>query len=276
MNKLKIYFLSLLLILLVLTGCSTPKPTTSLSLSVYFIDVGQGDSILIDLGQTEVLIDGGEKSPGVVDYIRKYVDGPLEVMIATHPHDDHIGGLIEVLEKFEVKEIWLNGDNSTSKTFSDFMNLVYAEKAAIYEAERGKLIKTGDLTFTVLNPDKPLSTDSNRNSIVVNLVYGNVDFLFMGDADRQAESSMLGLVPDVDVLKVGHHGSQYSSSPAFLAIAKPEVAIYSAGKGNVYGHPNAETINNLKQIGAKIYGTDTSGTIIITTDGKVYSIKTEK
>jgi competence protein ComEC len=276
MNRLKPFFLSLLLVLLVLTSCSSLKPATSLSLSIHFIDVGQGDSILIDLGQTEVLIDGGEKSPGVVNYLRNHIDGPLEVMIATHPHDDHIGGLIEVLERFEVKEIWWNGDNSSSKTFSDFMNLVYAEKAIIYEAERGKLIKTGALTFTVLNPNKPLSNDSNKNSIVVNLVYGNVDFLFMGDADRQAESSMLGLVPDVDVLKVGHHGSQYSSSPAFLAIAKPEVAIYSAGKGNVYGHPDVETINNLKQIGAKIYGTDTSGTIIITTNGKVYSVKTDK
>jgi competence protein ComEC len=276
MNRLKTCFISLLLILLVLTSCATPKPATPLSLSIHFIDVGQGDSILIDLGLTEVLIDGGEKSPGVINYLRKYVDGPLEVMIATHPHDDHIGGLIAVLENFEVKEIWLNGDNSTSKTFSEFMNLVYAEKASINEAECGKSIKAGALTFTVLNPSKPLSNDANRNSIVVNLIYNDIDFLFMGDGDRQAESSMLSLVPDVDVLKLGHHGSRYSSSPEFLALAKPEVAIYSAGIGNSYGHPHAETIVTLKKINAKIYGTDTSGTIIITTNEKTYSIQTAK
>ncbi len=180
MKKLRAVFLYcfLILILLVFTCCST-KPATSLSLSVHFIDVGQGDSILIDFGQTEILIDGGDRSHGLVNYINSYVDRPLEVMIATHPHADHIGGLIAVLEKFEVKEIWLNGDTATSKTFTEFMNRVNAENAIVHEAERGQSIKAGILDFSILNPVKPLDTDANNNSIVLRLIYGNVGFLFM-------------------------------------------------------------------------------------------------
>ncbi len=244
------------------------------NLKVHFIDVGQGDSILIDLGDVEILIDGGDRSPGVVNYISAYVDGALEVMVATHPHADHIGGLIAVLDRFEVKEIWLNGDISTSKTFSDFMNLVNAENAIVHEAERGKSIQVGVLTFTILHPIKPLNMDTNNNSIVLSLSYGDINFLFMGDAERQAESSMLSLVSDIEILKVGHHGSRSSSSPEFLNLAKPDIAIYMAGEGNSYGHPHKETMDALYKVGAKIYGTDTSGTIRITTEGKTYSVQT--
>jgi len=289
MSKLKTILIPLL-ILLLLVGCS-PKPSiapsatpesppsstpTLSALTVHFIDVGQGDSILIDLGDVEILIDGGDRSPGAVNYISAYVDGALETMVATHPHADHIGGLIAILDRFEVKEIWLNGDTSTSKTLSDFTNLVNAENATIHEAERGKSIQVGVLTFVILHPTKPLGPDTNNNSIVLSLSYGEIDFLFMGDAERQAESSMLNLISDVEILKVGHHGSRSSSSPDFLNLAKPEVAIYSAGVGNSYGHPHNETLDALNAIGAKIYGTDTSGTIRIATEGKTYSVQTTK
>jgi len=194
-------------------------------LTVHFIDVGQGDSILLDLGDIEVLIDGGEKSPGVVSYIDDYVDGPLEVMVATHPHADHIGGLIEVLGAFEIDEIWLNGDTSTSQTYSQFMSAVNSEGAELYEARRGDTIQAGNLTFNVLHPVN-LSGSTNDNSIVLSLSYGQVDFLFTGDAEQEAEASMLmeGIVPDVEILKVGHHGSRTASSIQFLQAAKPECA----------------------------------------------------
>lgn len=288
MNRLKTICVFLFLILVV--GCSpkpsiapsatpesTPSPTPTLSaLTVHFIDVGQGDSILIDLGDVEILIDGGDRSPGVVNYISPYVDGALEIMVATHPHADHIGGLIAVLDRFEVKEIWLNGDTSTSKTFSDFMNLVNAENATVHEAERGKSIQVRVLTFVIVQPTKPLGTDINNNSIVLSLSYGEIDFLFMGDAERQAESSMLNLLSDIEILKVGHHGSRSSSSLEFLDIIKPDIAIYMAGEGNRYGHPHKETIDALNKVGAKIYGTDTSGTIRTSTEGKTYSVQTTK
>jgi beta-lactamase superfamily II metal-dependent hydrolase len=245
-----------------------PRPLT-----VHFIDVGQGDSILLDLGDIEVLIDGGDKSSGVVSYIEDYVDGSLEVMVATHPHADHIGGLIAVLGAFEVDEIWLNGDISTSKTYSQFMSAVNSERAKVFVARRGDIIQVGNLTFNVLHPLN-LSGKTNNNSIVLSFSYGQVDFLFTGDAEQEAEASMLteGVVPDVEVLKVGHHGSRKSSSIQFLQVAEPECTIYMAGQGNNNGHPHQETIINLCEVGAEIYGTDFHGTIRITTDGETYNL----
>jgi competence protein ComEC len=243
------------------------------TLIVHFIDVGQGDSILLDLGDTEVLIDGGEKSPGVVSYIDNYVDGPLEVMVATHPHTDHIGGLIAVLDAFEVDEIWLNGDTTTSQTYSQFMSAVNSEGAEVFTARRGDTIHAGNLTFNVLNPVN-LSGTTNDNSIVLSLSYGQIDFLFTGDAEQEAEANMLadGIVPDVEILKVGHHGSRTASSMQFLQAAEPECAIYMAGEGNSYGHPHQETITNLCEVGTEIYGTDIHGTITVTTNGVTYDV----
>jgi beta-lactamase superfamily II metal-dependent hydrolase len=248
-------------------------------LEIHFINVGQGDSILIDLGETEVLIDGGEKSPGVVDYLKKYVDGPLEVMVATHPHSDHIGGLIAVLAAFQVQQIWHNGEDSDSSTYSQFMSAVQTEGAQVYIGKRGDRIITGSLTFVVLNPRTPAGT-VNNNSIVLSLSYGQIDFLFMADAEKEAEGAMLVAadmpVPDVEILKVGHHGSRTASSKDFLAAASPEVAVYMAGTGNRYGHPHQETLAALAQIGAKIFGTDVNGTITVKTDGWTFVVQTER
>ena len=249
-----------------------PVPPSG-NLTIHFIDVGQGDSILLNLGETEVLIDGGEKSPGVLSYLDDYVEGSLEVVVTTHPHADHIGGLIAVLNAFEVDEIWLNGEATTSQTYLQFMSAVNAEGAQVFTARRGGTIHAGSLTFSVLNP-ADLSGSINDNSIVLNLRYGEVDLLFDGDAEQQAEASMLatGIVPDLDVLKVGHHGSRTASSIQFLEVARPECAIYMAEQGNSYGHPHEETITNLCEIGAEIYGTDIHGTITITTDGVTYTV----
>jgi competence protein ComEC len=248
-------------------------------LKVHFIDVGQGDAILIDLNETEILIDGGDKSSGVVAYLNDYVDDELEVMVATHPHADHIGGLIAVLETFKVEQIWYNGDESTSTTYSDFMTAVTAEDAQIHKAIRGNIISAGELEFTVLNP-YVLGADINNNSIVLSLSYGEVDFLFTGDAGHEAENDMLvqSIVPltDIEILKVGHHGSRTASSEMFLEFTSPKIAIYMAAEGNSYGHPHEETIIALSSINADIYGTDVFGTIIVTTNGLNYEIQTEK
>ena len=269
---------------IIITNGSTPPETNGFTppeqgtLAVHFIDVGQGDSILLDLGDTEVLIDGGDKSPGVVSYIDDYVDGSLEVMVATHPHADHIGGLIAVLDAFEVDRVILNGDTSTSQTYSQFMSAVNSEGADVSVYSRGftfavAVIGTGTLYFDVLNP-VDLSGTINNNSIVLSLSYGQVDFLFTGDAEQEAEASMLteGIVPDVEILKVGHHGSSTASSLQFLQPARSEFAIYMAGEDNSYGHPHEETIINLCEVGAQIYGTDIHGTIVITTDGVTYDL----
>jgi len=244
-------------------------------MQVHFIDVGQGDAILIDLIETEVLIDGGGRSPGVVEYLSDYVDGALEVMVATHPHADHIGGLIEVLEQFDVNEIWHNGDDYDSKTYGDFMDSVEAEGATVFEARLGDSIEAGELSFAVLNPAS-LTDDTNNNSIVLSLRYGHIDFLFTGDAEEEAEAQILeqGVVPlpEVEVLKIGHHGSSSSSSLAFLDAIKPVLAIYMAAEGNTYGHPHTETLEKLATIGTQTHGTDTNGTIVVNCNGGGFDI----
>ena len=261
------------------TTSTTSQTTASDNLSVHFIDVGQGDSILLDLGNIEVLIDGGDNSANIVPYLQQHVDGDLEVMVATHPHADHIGGLLDVFDDFDIDQICYNGEESTSATYSNFIDLVQAENAQVHIGRRSDHITAGALTFDVLNPFN-LSGTTNNNSIVLSLSYGKVDFLFMGDAEQEAEAAMLLAsdmpVPDVEILKVGHHGSRTASSIDFLQVTSPEVAIYMAGVGNSYGHPHAETISALQNIGAQIYGTDVNGTIVVSTDGNTYSVTTEK
>jgi beta-lactamase superfamily II metal-dependent hydrolase len=259
----------------------TTTITTDLydELKVHFIDVGQGDAILIDLDETEILIDGGGRSPGVVTYVDDYIDGTLEVMVATHPHADHIGGLIEVLNNFQVGQIWHNGDTSTSQTYAEFMNAVQSDGAEVNIARRGDQINMGELTFIIFNP-YVLGEDTNNNSIVLHLNYGEIDFLFTGDAEKEAENDMLvqSIVPlsKVEILKVGHHGSRTASSEFFLEFTHPETAIYMAKVDNSYGHPHEEALLALTDIEAEIYGTDIFGTITVSTDGLTYEIQTEK
>ena len=282
MKALRAFALLFLIVSVLLPVSCTPSTSTSSTpaVTVHFIDVGQGDSILIDCGETEVLIDGGKSSPGVVDYLNAYVDGPLDVMVATHTDADHIGGLIAVLENYQVGDIWINGFVATSKTYKDFMALVNAEGAAVHEAVLGNVIRAGTLEFKVLNPPDTLFSDANNNSIVIVFSYGDVDFIFTGDAEKEAEEAMLlqGVfpVPDVEVLKVGHHASRSASSVEFLDVVKPEIAVYMCALDNDYDHPHPETITALNAIGVVIYGTENYGTIKITTDGKTYSVQTEK
>lgn len=256
----------------------TPTPFPSQGalpqLQVHYIDVGQGDSILIDLGETEVLIDGGDRSPGVVPYLQQYVDGPLEAMVATHPHADHIGGLVAVLDAFKVDDICLNGDTSTSQTYSDFISKVNAEMAKVHYVTRGDKITISNLTFEVLHSTMPLGPDTNDNSIVLELSFGEIDFLFTGDVGATPETSMIiaDVVEDIDILKVSHHGSKYGTTANFLYTAKPEVAIISVGN-NSYGHPAPETIARLTSADATIYRTDINGTIVVATDGLTYTVK---
>lgn len=274
------------------TPPSTPSPIPSPSpeptpppvgvvreLKVHFIDVGQGDAILIDQQEIEVLIDGGDRSPGVVSYLKTYVDGPLELMVATHPHSDHIGGLIDVLAAFQVEEVWHNGDTVPSKTCSEFMSAVEAENAQVVRAVRGHTMEVDGLILKVLHPVN-LNDTTDNNSIVLCLAHGQIDFLFTGDAGKEAEKDMLIKsdmpVPDVEVLKVGNHCSRTASSFDFLAVTTPEVAIYMAGEGNRDGYPHEDAISALCNVGAEVYGTDVHGSIVITSDGKAYEIQLEK
>ena len=249
------------------------------TLQVHYIDVGQGDSILILSPEGKVmLVDGGESGSGALTYLKSKGITHVDLMVATHPHSDHIGGLVDILKAMPVAEVVTNGQPTTTLTYEHFLDAIKAAKALYKEAKRGDTLTLGSLTFSVLHPDVPEGDDLNAQSLVLRLQYGKVAFLFTGDAQESSEESMLaaGLNVQAQILKVGHHGSRTSSSPEFLAAVKPQVAIYSCGLGNSYGHPHAETLANLAAVGAKVYGTDVNGTIVVTSDGNTYQVTATK
>jgi len=222
-----------------------------------------------------MLIDGGDTDTGVVQYLKSKGITRLDVVVATHPHADHIGGLVQVLKAIPVAKVITNGQPTTTKTYENFLDAIAAAKSEYVEVKRGDIIRLGNIQFTVLSPASIIGDDLNNNSLVLRLVYGKVSFLFDGDAQAEAEASMAAssVSPvSATILKVGHHGSRTSSSPAFLSLVKPEVAIYSAGRNNAYGHPHPETLAALAAVGATVYGTDVNGTVIVTTDGNTFKV----
>lgn len=254
---------------------STPLRSTG-PLTVSFIDVGQGDSILIQAptGET-MLIDGGEANSKSLTYLKSAGIQRIDVMVATHPHSDHIGGLVEILKTIPVGRVITNGQVTTTGVYENFLDAISTSKAKYTEVKQGDQVVLGSLIFNVLSPSNTQPTgDLNINSIVLRMVYGENSFLFTGDAQIDSENSMIasGLTLRSTFLKIGHHGSNTSSSPAFLNAVMPTVAIYSAGMGNTYGHPHASTIANLFAINSAIYGTDQNGTIVITADLKGYQV----
>ena len=245
------------------------------ALIVSFIDVGQGDSILIVSPEgLTMLIDGGSSESGVVAYLRGQGVDRIDIMVATHPHEDHIGGLIQVLEAMPVARVVTNRQSHTTATYEHFLDAILNSGAEYSEVQRGDTIILGDLKFLVLNPGISLVDELNENSIVLQLIYGETAFLFMGDAGFDTEGRMLaaGLHLKADVLKVGHHGSCYATSQSFLHAVQPEVGIYSAGVNNQYGHPCAGTIESLTQYGVLVLGTDVYGSIVFTVTQDGYQI----
>lgn len=251
---------------------------TAGEIKIHFIDVGQGDATLIDCGEIEVLIDGGDNRAGatVVDYIRPYVDGPLDYVIATHPDADHIGGLDDVLEAYDVGEVIDSGRSTTSATYRDYINAAQSEPGCTFSYDENRTISLGSGTvLSIIETGDDWKT-ANDSSVVAQLVCGNVQVLFTGDMSQTVEKECLNLFGDIDVLKVGHHGSATSSSAAFLSVIKPEYAVASYKVGNSYHHPTAEAIQRLTDVGCTVYGTGKSGSIIMTTDGNTYSFSTDQ
>lgn len=245
------------------------------------LDIGQGDSILlITPNGLTMLIDGGEKNSGALAYLRANKIKHLDIMVATHPDADHIGGLVDILNsEIKIDQVITSGYTNTTRTYEQFLDGIARVKAKYTEVHRGDNIALDGLNFAVLSPGiNDNFEDVNNGSVVLRMVYGPTSFLFTGDAEREAEQAMLaaGVPLQATILKVGHHGSSTSTTPAFLAKVKPKVAIYSAGVDNRYGHPHRETIAALNKIGALIYGTDKNGTIIVTADSKGYKVTTSK
>jgi len=248
------------------------------TVEVHFIDVGQGDSIYIKTPSQDILIDAGERGDTVVNYLNNLNVEDLELVIGTHPHSDHIGGLINVFKEIPVKEVMDPGVVHTSKTFEDYLTLI-DEKDIIYTVVRAGIKRTYDdgTVLEILSPENPDEEKLNDASIAARLTFGEISFLFAGDAEVPSEKKMLeaGYNLKSTVLKAGHHGSSTSTSKEFLEAVSPEAVVIMCGAGNTYGHPHKETLAKLEAAGIKVYRTDLMGNIIVETNGSTYDIMYE-
>lgn len=258
-------------------GGLTDKPSDPVSggeVQFHFIDVGQGDAALIRTEKGDILIDAGTNSSE--DELKAYLDRlgvtDIEYAVFTHPHEDHIGGADMVLNTYNVKNVVLPDATSTSKTFERMMDAIEAEKCGVIEATPDKTFKVGELTCTILAPISTSYTETNDYSVVIRADYGETSVLFTGDAETHSEEEMLeryrfkGLL-DCDILKAGHHGSDTSSSQAFLDAVTPVYAVISVGEGNTYGHPIQAILARYEAMKAEILRTDKEGDIVFTSTG---------
>lgn len=245
-------------------------------LAVHFLDVGQGDSTFIELPDDEcMLIDAATSDYGntITEKIEQYGYSKIDYLVATHPHADHIGGMTQIVEHFDIGEIYMPKVSTDTKTFESLLQAVSDKNMKINTAGAGKVIfSDSSLEMKFLSPEADVSYDGlNNYSAVLKITYGENAFLFTGDAETDAEELVLDTYYnelDCDVLKVGHHGSETSSSAEFLNAVTPDYAVISCGVNNSYGHPHKEALSRLEDIGAEIYRTDTQGTVTITCDGK--------
>jgi competence protein ComEC len=283
MNKPKVF--CFLLFLAVIAGCNPtppipPPPPTNSTLTVYFIDVGQGDSIIIRYGNSSMLIDAGTNAStnALVNTIKGLGISKFDIVIGTHPHDDHMGGMDAVINKFNIGKIYMPKISSNTKTFTDVLNAIKNKKLPVTTPVPEEVFNLGDVHCTILAPNSPYYEDLNNYSIVFKMAYGNHSFIFMADAEATIEQEMLvnGYDLKADVLKVGHHGSSDSSTPEFLKAVSPTYAVISVGKRNDYGHPHQVTLDKLLSAGVRIRRTDIDGTVTITSDGSALTASTER
>lgn len=246
-------------------------------LQVYYIDVGQADSILIINKEDAMLIDAGNNEDGedVVNFIKDKGITKLDYVVGTHPHEDHIGGLDDVINSnIEIENVLMPKIETTTKTFEDVVNAISNKGLTVKAPNKGDTFTLGDSNLEVMT-DSILDEDNlNLSSITLRLQYGNNSFLFMGDSEKENEKTITW--PKTDVLKVGHHGSDTSSSEEFLNEVKPSISIIMAGKDNSYGLPKEEIVERLENVGSKVYRTDENGTIEVTSDGNNINVTTKK
>ncbi len=259
------------------------KPSSNSDFSVHFIDVGQGDCLLIRSGNISVLIDSGEKeySSKVIAYLEAQNIKKLDYIIATHPHSDHIGGLSDIIDQFPVGKIYMSGvPKEITPTTAIYENLLNTIKKNDLKISCPNFRETLDLGKAKLELFPPRKKYDNLNncSIISKLTCGDTTFLFTGDAEKEAEQDLIksGVDLNANVLKVGHHGSGTSSSDEFLEKVYPQFCIISCGADNSFNHPNKSTVVRLNKYTQNVIRTDLFGTIIIETDGKNYKYYYEK
>ncbi len=248
-------------------------------LKVHYLDVGQGDSIFIELPNNEtMLIDAAEsyQSENIINYLKNLNYKKIDYVIGTHPHTDHIGGLKDIINTFEIGKIYMPKVVSTTKTYESLLMAIKDKNLKINTAKAGtSIIDTDALKINILAPTNSTYTELNNYSVVTKITYGTTKFLFMGDAEKLSENEIKENVT-ADVIKIGHHGSNTSSSIDFIKKVNAKYGIISVGLKNKYNLPKEETITNWEKSGTKIYLTSTNGTIRASSDGTNIKIESEK
>lgn len=238
----------------------------------HFIDVGQGDCTLIQVNNKNLLIDSGtsDSKQKLIRYLKKNNITKLDFIVATHPHEDHIGGMANVIKNFEVGEFWAPKAVATTQSFNDMIDALRAKNLKIKIATPNTSLNLGpSTTCIILSPNKTTYDNVNNYSSALRITYKNSTYLFTGDIETQAEDEIManGYDLSAQVLKVAHYGSKTSSSKEFLDKVSPKIAIISCGIDNDYGHPNKETLDRLKKINCIVYRTDIDKTIVLVSDG---------
>lgn len=274
--------------LFVFSGCSvglpdtgTPVSTAGQKLKVYFLDVGQGASqLLVTPSGKTMLIDAGnnDKEQVMLDYMKQYHISKLDVVVGTHPDADHIGGLDKVIDQIPVETIYMPKVQSNTKTFESVLKSIKNKGLKVKTAKAGLSWDLDDeVHVDMLAPTRSYD-DSNNMSAVVKVTYGQTSFLLTGDAESASEKDMIASGADLqaDVLLVGHHGSNSSTTLSFLKKVNPKYAVIQVGKGNTYGHPKSAILSRLQKQGVEVFRNDRQGTVEVDSDGSSIQISTER
>lgn len=275
--------LTIILLLCLLVGClgctQPPQEQTTGQFIVHFIDLGQSDSILLEYEGHFALIDSGyaETSDKLLDYLEKESVEKLDLVVSTHMHGDHIGGLPAVLEAYEVEVLWHSRQTYYSDAYDKLLYYADQQDTLVETPVVTQLFLLGDVFLELLGPLQKSYTDINNSSLVIMASYGENRFLFTGDMRHEAEKELMDAGTDLkaDVLKVGHHGSYTSTSYLFLRTVQPDYAVIQCGRDNEYGHPHSEPMSRLRDADVDIYRNDKLGTVIAVSDGKNISFSWE-
>lgn len=239
---------------------------------IYFLDIGQGDSIFVKTPENhQILIDGGPKNRVLeeMNYVMPFFDRSIDMVVLTHPHADHVDGLVEVLKKYEVAAVLITGVIFKNPSYEEFLREIEKQNIKVFIAESGTDFKFGETIFDIIYPKKQLIGDKfenvNNSSVAMKIIYGDKEILLTGDLEKEVEAELVedyGSTLKADILKAGHHGSNSSSTTEFLDQVKPEIVIIQSGENNSYGHPNSESLANMQKAGVrKILRNDLEGRI---------------
>ncbi|WP_392486221.1 ComEC/Rec2 family competence protein [Haloimpatiens sp. FM7315] len=254
---------------------------TSNKILVHYIDVGQGDCILIQVNNKNFLIDSGTKDSHskIINYIHNLNIKTIDYFLITHPHEDHIGSANYIIDKFEIGKFYSPKIIYNTNIYKKMINSLKAKNYKIHIAKEGVTLNLGsNVICEMLSPNKKIYEDMNNYSPIIKIAYKSNKFIFTGDAENLIEDTILKSNYDLsaDVLKLGHHGSKSSTSLNFINNINPKIAIISCGKNNKYNHPHKETLKKINEINCKIYRTDVNGSVLIIGDGNTLEIQSER